>query len=254
VSPGLLQIEGLSLVFGGLRAVDDVSLQVQAGEVLAIIGPNGAGKTSLLNAVTRVFDATAGRIAFDGQDIGRLPRHRIAALGIARTFQNIELFAAATVIDNLLVGRQRFFQGRWWQQVLRTPQLTRLEEQALQEVEAVIELLDLSPWRDAAVGGLPYGVRKIVELGRALCAKPRLLFLDEPASGLTPEERRDLAFWIDDIRSELGITVVMVEHDMSLVAAVAGRVVCMAQGRVLAQGTPQQVQADERVVAAYLGA
>jgi branched-chain amino acid transport system ATP-binding protein len=205
----LLQVQDLSLAFGGVQAVAGLSLAVHRGEVLAVIGPNGAGKTSLLNAITRVFDVSGGEIRFKGQ---------------------------------------------WWQQVLRTPALVRLEEAARAEVEAVIEFLDLSAWRNAPIAGLPYGVRKVVELGRALCCKPELLFLDEPASGLNPEETRELSFWIDDIRSELGITVVMVEHDMSLVSAVADRVICMAQGRLLAQGTPAQVQSDPQVIAAYLGA
>ncbi|MEY2770968.1 MAG: hypothetical protein RIQ38_1387 [Pseudomonadota bacterium] len=250
----LLQVQDLSLAFGGVQAVAGLSLAVHRGEVLAVIGPNGAGKTSLLNAITRVFDVSGGEIRFKGQPITGLPRHRIAHLGMARTFQNIELFEAATVLDNLLLGRQRFDQGPWWQQVLRTPALVRLEEAARAEVEAVIEFLDLSAWRNAPIAGLPYGVRKVVELGRALCCKPELLFLDEPASGLNPEETRELSFWIDDIRSELDITVVMVEHDMSLVSAVADRVICMAQGRLLAQGTPAQVQSDPQVIAAYLGA
>jgi branched-chain amino acid transport system ATP-binding protein len=183
-----------------------------------------------------------------------LQRHQIAKLGIARTFQNIELFEAATVLDNLLLGRNRFFQGHWWQQVLHTPALARLEEEARAEVETVIDFLDLTAWRNAPISGLPYGVRKVVELGRAICTKPELLFLDEPASGLNPEETRDLAFWIDDIRKELGITVVMVEHDMSLVSAVADRVICMAQGRILAEGTAAEVQSNPSVVSAYLGA
>jgi len=250
----LLQVNNLSLKFGGVQAIADLSLQTFSGEVLAIIGPNGAGKTSLLNAVTRVFDPSGGQIEFKGQDLTQLQRHQIAKLGIARTFQNIELFETATVLDNLLLGRHRFSQGRWWQQVLHTPALARLEEEARAEVETVIDFLDLTAWRNAPISGLPYGVRKVVELGRAICAKPELLFLDEPASGLNPEETRDLAFWIDDIRNELGITVVMVEHDMSLVSAVADRVICMAQGRILAEGTPAEVQSTPLVVAAYLGA
>ncbi|MDE1950782.1 MAG: ABC transporter ATP-binding protein, partial [Burkholderiales bacterium] len=176
-----------------------------------------------------------------------------AALGLARTFQNIELFEGATVLDNLLLGRHRFGHGRWWQQLLRTPAALAAEEASRAAVEELIEFLDLSAHRRSLVAGLPYGVRKVVELGRALATRPRLLFLDEPASGLNPEESRELAFWIDDIRCDLGVTVVMVEHDMSLVSAVADRVICMAQGRVLAEGTPAQVQSDERVVAAYLG-
>ena len=254
MNPPLLSVQGLSLSFGGVKAIAGLNLEVRAGEVLAVIGPNGAGKTSMLNTVTRVFDPSAGQIVFKGQDLARVPRHRIAAHGIARTFQNIELFEAATVMDNLLLGRHRFHHGAWWQQLLRTPAVTRLEEEARAAAEEVIEFLDLSPWRNAVIAGLPYGVRKVVELGRALCTKPELLFLDEPASGLNPEETRDLAFWIDDIRSDLGITVVMVEHDMSLVSAVADRVICMAQGSVLSEGTPAQVQGDPAVIAAYLGA
>jgi branched-chain amino acid transport system ATP-binding protein len=250
----LLTVSNLSLQFGGVQAIAELSLKAYTGEVLAIIGPNGAGKTSVLNAVTRVFDPSGGQIFFKDQDLTRLQRHQIAKQGISRTFQNIELFEAATVLDNLLLGRNRFFQGHWWQQVLHTPALVRLEEEARNEVETVIDFLDLTAWRNAPISGLPYGVRKVVELGRAICAKPELLFLDEPASGLNPEETRDLAFWIDDIRKELGITVVMVEHDMSLVSAVADRVICMAQGRILAEGTPTEVQSNSLVVAAYLGA
>ena len=250
----LLTVENLALTFGGVKAIADLSLHVNAGEILAVIGPNGAGKTSLLNAVTRVFEPTSGRIWFKNNDLVLSPRHHIAAMGIARTFQNIELFETATVLDNLLLGRQRFAQGAWWQQLLRTPGLNRLEEAAYAEVESVIDFLELSPWRHSPISGLPYGVRKVVELGRALCSQPELLFLDEPASGLNPEETRELAFWIDDIRHELGTTVVMVEHDMSLVSAVADRVICMAQGRVLSQGTASEVQNDPAVIAAYLGA
>lgn len=249
----VLQVRDLTLTFGGVRAIAGLNLDVHAGEVLAIIGPNGAGKTSTLNAITRVFDVSGGEILFKGQDVAKVPRHRIARHGIARTFQNIELFDAATVMDNLLLGRHRFAHGQWWQQILRTPAVTRMEEAARAEAESVIEFLDLSAWRNAIVSSLPYGVRKVVELGRALCTQPELLFLDEPASGLNPEETRELAFWIDDIRSDLGITVVMVEHDMSLVSAVADRVICMAQGAVLSEGRPAQVQSDPAVISAYLG-
>jgi branched-chain amino acid transport system ATP-binding protein len=249
----LLELDRVDLSFGGLKAIAGLSVEVRAGEVLAVIGPNGAGKTSMLNLVTRVFNASSGAIRFKGAEIGRLPRHRIAHLGIARTYQNIELFENATVLDNLMLGRHRFGGGNWLAQVLRTPGLIAREEAHRAAVEAVIERLDLSPWRNALVAGLPYGVRKVVELGRALATEPEILFLDEPASGLNPEETRDLAFWIEDIRADLGITVVMIEHDMSLVNAVADRVVCMAQGRVLAEGTAAQVQSDPAVIAAYLG-
>lgn len=249
----LLDARNVSLSFGGVQAIADLSFQVNAGEVLAIIGPNGAGKTSVLNVVTRVFSPSSGSMMFAGHELTLVKRHDIAALGIARTFQNIELFEAATVMDNLLLGRYRFSHGAWWQQMLRTPALTALEETSRAAVEELIEFLDLSPWRNSLVSSLPYGVRKVVELGRALATQPKMLFLDEPASGLNPEETRHLAFWIDDIRTDLGITVVMVEHDMSLVSSVADRVLCMAQGKVLASGTAREVQNNPLVISAYLG-
>ena len=250
----LLALEDISLSFGGVRAVDGLSLEVKQGEVFAIIGPNGAGKTSVFNIITRVFAPDRGRVLFEGRDITAVPRHGIARLGIARTFQNIELFENATVLDNLLLGRHRFPHAGFAAELLRLPAMRRAEAQARAKAEAVIDLLDLAPHRMSPVAGLAYGIRKIAELGRALCSEPKLLLLDEPASGLNPEETRDLAFWIDDIRSGLGVTIIMVEHDMSLVSEAAGRVLCMNQGRALASGTPREVQAHPDVIAAYLGA
>ena len=250
----LFAVRDVSLRFGGVQAVHKVSFEVEQGEVFAIIGPNGAGKTSMLNVITRVFDPTAGQIEFEGQDITRLPRHKVVHAGIARTFQNIELFEGGSVLDNLLLGRHRFDHGSFAAQWLWTPAVRRAEQQSRAHVEDVIELLDLMPYRNSPVAGLPYGVRKVVELARALATQPRLLLLDEPASGLNPEETRDLAFWIDDIQKDLGITVIMVEHDMSLVSEAADRVMCMNMGQMLALGTPQAVQSDPAVIAAYLGA
>jgi branched-chain amino acid transport system ATP-binding protein len=249
-----LAVENLTLKFGGLTAVRDLSFSVEQGEVFAIIGPNGAGKTSVFNVITRVFNPTEGRVAVAGRDITALPRYRIADAGIARTFQNIELFESATVIDNLLLGRHRFAHGNVLAQVLRIPSVSRAEDNSRARVEDIIELLDLSPYRNVPVSGLPYGVRRVVELARALATEPSLLLLDEPASGLNPEETRDLAFWIDDIKNDLGITIVMVEHDMSLVSEVADRVMCMNMGEVLATGVPDEVRSHPDVVAAYLGA
>ena len=249
----VFEAKEVSLRFGGVQAIGNVSFNVEQGEVFAIIGPNGAGKTSMLNVITRVFDPSAGSVVFEGQDITRLPRHKIVHNGIARTFQNIELFEGGTVLDNLLLGRHRFdhgnFAAQWWW----TPGVRRAEAASRAHVEDVIELLDLMPYRNSPVAGLPYGVRKVVELARALATQPRLLLLDEPASGLNPEETRELAFWIDDIQNDLGITVIMVEHDMSLVSEAADRVLCMNMGQVLALGTPAQVQGDPAVIAAYLG-
>jgi len=248
-----LAVENVSLRFGGLYAIRDVSFSVAQGEVFAIIGPNGAGKTSMFNVITRVFDAESGRIALRGQDITHVPRHHAAKNGIARTFQNIELFEGATVIQNLLLGRHRFAHGSFFGQIVWSPAVRRAEAESRARVEDIIELLDLAPYRNSPVAGLPYGVRKIVELARALATEPELLLLDEPASGLNPEERRDLAFWLDDIRNDLGVTIVMVEHDMGLVAQAADRVLCMSMGSAIALGTPREVQSDAQVVAAYLG-
>jgi len=250
----VFSVSDLSLRFGGVQAIGNVSFSVEQGEVFAIIGPNGAGKTSILNVITRVFDPTQGRVLFEGQDITALPRHKVVHSGIGRTFQNIELFEGGTVLDNLLLGRHRFPHGSFAAQWLWTPAVRAAEAASRDQVEDVIQLLDLMPYRNSPVAGLPYGVRKVVELARALATQPRLLLLDEPASGLNPEETRELAFWIDDIQKDLGITVIMVEHDMSLVSEAADRVLCMNMGQVLALGTPAEVQRDPAVIAAYLGA
>jgi branched-chain amino acid transport system ATP-binding protein len=250
----VFSVSDLSLRFGGVQAIGNVSFSVEQGEVFAIIGPNGAGKTSVLNVITRVFDPTQGRVEFEGQDITALPRHKVVHSGIGRTFQNIELFEGGTVLDNLLLGRHRFPHGSFAAQWLWTPAVRAAEAASRDQVEDVIQLLDLMPYRNSPVAGLPYGVRKVVELARALATQPRLLLLDEPASGLNPEETRELAFWIDDIQKDLGITVIMVEHDMSLVSEAADRVLCMNMGQVLALGTPAEVQSDPAVIAAYLGA
>jgi branched-chain amino acid transport system ATP-binding protein len=247
------EVENLALAFGGVRALDGVSFSVERGQVFALIGPNGAGKTTVFNVVTRVFAPQTGSVRLEGVDLTRAPRHRIAHAGIARTFQNIELFDGATVLDNLLLGRHRFDHGGLLAQVFDSAKARAREDESRDKVEALIDFLELAPYRMQRVAGLPYGVRKIVELGRALATEPRLLLLDEPASGLNPEETRDLAFWIDDIVHDLGLTVIMVEHDMSLVGAVADRVLAMNLGRPLAQGTPAEVRAHPDVVAAYLG-
>ena len=246
--------ENLSLHFGGLKAVDAVSFAVEKGEILSIIGPNGAGKSSIFNLISRIYHPTTGKIFFEDQDITEVPAHGIARLGIARTFQNIELFENATVLSNLLVGRHRHSATRLWQEVLFLPSVRRAEKEHRHRVEQVIEFLDLEPFRDKLISGLPYGVRKVIELARALCAEPRLILLDEPSSGLNVEETDDMSFWIRDMKSELGITVVMVEHDMSLVNRVSDRVIALNYGRVLAMGTPAEVQRHPDVIAAYLGA
>ena len=253
----LLSAKNLSVRFGGVLAVNNVSFDVRRGEVFTLIGPNGAGKTTVFNLISRIYTPTSGEIDYAGpQGTVKLtdqPPHRVASLGIARTFQNIELFEHATVLHNLLIGRHTHRQTGLWSEMFFTPATRRAELQAREHVERVIDLLDLQHHRDSMVAGLPYGVRKVVELARALCAEPRLLLLDEPSSGLNVEETEDMAFWIQDIVQELGTTVLMVEHDMTLVSRVSDRVVAMNQGQVLAVGTPREVQSDPGVVEAYLG-
>jgi branched-chain amino acid transport system ATP-binding protein len=249
----LLSARELSVRFGGVLAVDRVSFDVRRGEVFTLIGPNGAGKTTVFNLISRIYTPTSGTIDFEGLRLTDEPPHRIAALGIARTFQNIELFEHATVLHNLLIGRHRHRRTSLWSEMLFTPSVRRAEIEAREKVERVIDLLDLQHYRDTMVAGLPYGVRKVVELARALATEPKLLLLDEPSSGLNVEETDDMAFWIGDIQKELGITVLMVEHDMSLVSKVSDRVVAMNQGQVLAMGTPAEVQSHPGVIEAYLG-
>jgi branched-chain amino acid transport system ATP-binding protein len=246
--------ENLSLHFGGLKAVDAVSFVVEKGEILSIIGPNGAGKSTIFNLISRINRPTSGKIFFEDQEITKQPPYDIARLGIARTFQNIELFENATVLSNLLVGRHRHCTSQLWQELLFLPSVRASEKAHRRRVEQVIEFLDLEPYRDKLISGLPYGVRKVIELARALCSEPRLILLDEPSSGLSVEETDDMSFWIRDMKTEFGITVLMVEHDMSLVNRISDRVIALSAGRVLAMGTPAEVQQHPDVVAAYLGA
>jgi branched-chain amino acid transport system ATP-binding protein len=250
----LFVAEELAINFGGIRALDGISFAVNAGEVFTIIGPNGAGKTTIFNLISRIYDATSGRLLFAGQEITGLPPHEIARLGIARTFQNIELFEHATVLQNLLLGRHSHRRSRFVEELLFLPRVRALELEHREAVERVIDFLDLQAYRDSLIVNLPYGVRKVVEMARALCTQPKLLLLDEPSSGLSVEETQDMAFWIQDIRTLLGITVLMVEHDMSLVSAVSDRVLALNYGRSLALGTAREVQEHPEVVKAYLGA
>ena len=240
--------DDIAINFGGIRAVDGVSFEVEPGQVFTIIGPNGAGKTTVFNLVSRIYDTTQGRLVFRGEDITRVPPHEIARRGIARTFQNIELFEHASVLQNLLLGRHAHRRSRLLEELFFLPRVRAMELAHREAAEKVIDFLDLQAYRDSLIVNLPYGVRKVVEVGRALCTEPALLLLDEPSSGLSVEETEGMAFWIKDIRDLLGITVLMVEHDMSLVSAVSDRVLALNYGRPIATGTAREVQEHPVVV------
>ena len=253
MSDVLLSANDIGVRFGGVVAVNKVSFDVKKGEVFTLIGPNGAGKTTVFNLISRIYTPTSGAITFEGQDLLAKAPHEVAALGIARTFQNIELFEHASVLQNLLIGRHVHRRTGFWHDLLFTGAARKAALADREKVEHVIDFLDLQRYRDTLIAGLPYGVRKVVEMARALCCEPKLLLLDEPSSGLNVEETQDMVWWIDDIRREMGITVLMVEHDMSLVSKVSDRVLAMNQGEVLALGAPAEVQAHPGVVEAYLG-
>jgi len=250
----LFSARNLNLSFGGVKAVRDVSFDIERGEVYSIIGPNGAGKTTILNLISRLYDVEGdGSMTFDGEEITRIAAHDVARRGIARTFQNTELFEHETVLKNLLIGRHIHRKSNILTELLFTPAVARQEIEFRKLVEDVIDLLDLQHYRNQVIGSLPYGVRKMVEVARALCIQPKMLLLDEPSSGLNPEETEDVAFWIEDINEDFGATVVMVEHDMNLVSTTSNRVMAMADGAVLAVGEPAEIQSHPEVLRAYLG-
>ncbi len=246
-------VNGLGMSFGGNKVVDGVSFEVREREVFSLIGPNGAGKTTIFNLISRIYDPTEGTLVFKDQDITALRPHKIARLGIARTFQNIELFENATLLRNLLVGRHVHTDSTLFADGLFTRGVREAELHHRDKVEDVIDFLDLQRYRDKPIRDLPYGVRKVAEIARALCMEPSLILLDEPSSGLNPEETEDLAFWIHDIKTLRGITVLLVEHDMRLVSDVSDRVLAINTGRMLAMGSPSEVLNHPEVARAYLG-
>lgn len=253
MSENLLEVENITLRFGGVTAISNVSFEVQPGELFAIIGPNGAGKTSIFNTLSQVYRPQEGDIRFEGKSVMGMRPDAVARLGIARTFQNIALFPQMNVIDNILTGRHIQMKSSWLAGALWVGPAKREEMENRRKVEDIIDLLEIQAWRKHPVALLPYGFQKRVELGRALAMDPKLLLLDEPVAGMNLEETEDMARFILDIQRELGITILMVEHDMGLVMDIADRIMVLDFGQQIATGTPEEVQKNPDVIAAYLG-
>jgi branched-chain amino acid transport system ATP-binding protein len=249
----LLDVQDISISFGGVKALDGVSFDVREGEILAIIGPNGAGKSSMLNCINGFYKPQEGIITFKGQPHHQMKTHEAASQGIARTFQNIALFKGMSTLDNIMTGRNLMMKKNFlWQALYFGPALKEeLEHRA--KAEEIIDFLEIEAIRKTPVGTLPYGLQKRVELGRALAAEPDLLLLDEPMAGMNHEEKEDMCRYILDVNDEFGTTIVLIEHDMSVVMDISDRVVVLDYGKKLAAGTPDEVRANQNVIDAYLG-
>ncbi|WP_183378610.1 MULTISPECIES: high-affinity branched-chain amino acid ABC transporter ATP-binding protein LivG [unclassified Herbaspirillum] len=249
----LLEVSGLAMRFGGLLAVDGVSLAVQEREVFAIIGPNGAGKTTVFNCISGFYQPTAGDISLQGRAIARQPSHIVAQQGLVRTFQNIRLFKTLTVVENLLVAQHNQLNNNLLSGLFKLPGFRRSERQALDRAAYWLEELGLTALANREAGTLSYGLQRRVEIARCMITRPRLLLLDEPAAGLNPQEKQELQQLIDKLRQQHGVAVLLIEHDMSLVMGISDRILVMEHGKPIVTGTPEEVRNDERVIKAYLG-
>ena len=249
----ILDVQGISLRFGGVKALTDISFDVREHEVRAIIGPNGAGKSSMLNCINGVYKPTEGSITFRGQTFSHMNSRKVAEMGVARTFQNLALFSGMSVLDNIMTGRNLKIRSNLFLQALRIGPAEREEIAHRRAVEEIIDFLEIQAHRKTPVGQLPYGLQKRVDLGRALAMEPSVLLLDEPMAGMNLEEKQDMSRFILDVNDEVGTTIVLIEHDMGVVMDISDRVVVLDYGKKIGDGTPEQVQHNEEVIRAYLG-
>ena len=249
----ILDVHNISLSFGGVKALSDISFNVREHEIRAIIGPNGAGKSSMLNCINGVYTPQQGNITFRGQTFSHMDSHQVAVMGVARTFQNLALFKGMSVLDNIMTGRNLRMKSNLLLQALRWGPAEREEMVHRRKVEEIIDFLEIQPYRKTPVGQLPYGLQKRVDLGRALALEPQVLLLDEPRAGMNVEEKQDMCRFILDVNDEFGTTVVLIEHDMGVVMDISDRVVVLDYGKKIGDGTPDEVRRNPEVISAYLG-